>query len=73
MSNSKMTTQKKTTNKSLPGGKTNTNVLGRIERVYQAGYFDGYEDGTFLPSAKVTRGQTAKILYNFLKSVQYID
>jgi hypothetical protein len=44
-----------------------------VERVYQAGFLDGYTDDTFRPAADADRGQTAKILYNFLASVKYIN
>ncbi|KXH86881.1 S-layer homology domain-containing protein [Sporosarcina sp. HYO08] len=44
-----------------------------VERVYQAGFLDGYTDNTFRPSADADRAQMSKILYNFLASVKYIN
>jgi hypothetical protein len=41
--------------------------------VYQAGYINGYSNGTFGASDETERGQMAKILYNFLQSVKFIN
>jgi hypothetical protein len=44
-----------------------------VEKVYQAGYLEGFLDDTFRPSAEANRAQMAKILYNFLESIEYIN
>ncbi|MFC4354177.1 S-layer homology domain-containing protein [Chryseomicrobium palamuruense] len=44
-----------------------------VERVYEAGYIDGFLDDTFRPGAETNRAQMAKILYNFLQSVKHIN
>ncbi|MBU0905621.1 MAG: S-layer homology domain-containing protein [Firmicutes bacterium] len=44
-----------------------------VEKVYQAGYLEGFTDDTFRPSAEANRAQMAKILYNFLESIEYIN
>ncbi|EPD52236.1 hypothetical protein HMPREF1210_01589 [Paenisporosarcina sp. HGH0030] len=44
-----------------------------VQKVYQAGYINGYSNGTFGPSQDTERGQMAKILYNFLQSVKFIN
>lgn len=44
-----------------------------IQKVYQAGYINGYSNGMFGPSQDTERGQMAKILYNFLQSVKFIN
>jgi len=44
-----------------------------IEKVYQAGYLEGFTDNTFRPTSKANRAQMSKILYNFLKSIEYIN
>jgi len=44
-----------------------------VEKVYQAGYLEGFTDNTFRPSSEANRAQMAKILYNFLESIEYIN
>ena len=44
-----------------------------VERVLQAGYIGGYSDGSFGASDDTERGQMAKILYNFLQSIKFIN
>lgn len=44
-----------------------------VERVYQAGLLDGYLDDTFRPNADANRGQMAKIIYNFLAEIKFIN
>ncbi|MGB3260791.1 S-layer homology domain-containing protein [Paenisporosarcina sp.] len=44
-----------------------------VQKVYQAGYINGYSNGTFGASDETERGQMAKILYNFLQSVKFIN
>lgn len=44
-----------------------------VERVYEAGYIEGFLDDTFRPGAETNRAQMAKILYNFLQSVKHIN
>lgn len=44
-----------------------------VQKVYQAGYINGYSNGTFGASQDTERGQMAKILYNFLQSVKFIN
>ncbi|MFC5604823.1 S-layer homology domain-containing protein [Sporosarcina koreensis] len=44
-----------------------------VERVYQAGLLDGYVDNTFRPNADANRGQMAKIIYNFLAEIKFIN
>ncbi|CAM3267523.1 S-layer-like y domain-containing protein [Filibacter tadaridae] len=44
-----------------------------VDKVYKAGYLDGYTDNTFRPLADANRAQTAKILYNFLQSIKFIN
>lgn len=44
-----------------------------VERVYQAGLLDGYLDDTFRPTADANRAQMAKIIYNFLAEIEFIN
>lgn len=44
-----------------------------VERVYQAGLLDGYLDDTFRPNADANRAQMAKIIYNFLAEIKFIN
>ncbi|MEZ7172904.1 S-layer homology domain-containing protein [Sporosarcina sp. OR05] len=44
-----------------------------VERVYQAGLLDGYQDDTFRPNADANRAQMAKIIYNFLAEIEFIN
>lgn len=44
-----------------------------VDKVYKAGYLDGYTDGTFRPGADTNRAQMAKILYNFLNDIKFIN
>lgn len=44
-----------------------------VEKVYQAGYLEGFTDNTFRPTSEANRAQMAKILYNFLESIEYIN
>ncbi len=44
-----------------------------VEKVYQAGYLEGFTDHTFRPTSEANRAQMAKILYNFLQSIEYIN
>lgn len=44
-----------------------------VEKVYQAGYLDGFTDDTFRPANEADRAQMSKILYNFLASIEYIN
>jgi hypothetical protein len=53
--------------------KISTNSRIHIEKVFQAGYLEGYSDNNFHPSYETSRAQMSKILYNFLKSIEYIN
>ncbi|RNF39636.1 S-layer homology domain-containing protein [Planococcus salinus] len=45
-----------------------------VERVYQAEYLEGFpEDNTYRSQGDTSRAQTAKILYNFLNSIKFIN
>jgi len=44
-----------------------------VEKVFQAGYLEGFTDDTFRPNSEANRAQMAKILYNFLESIEYIN
>lgn len=44
-----------------------------VERVYEAGYVDGFLDNTFRPDANTNRAQMSKVLYNFLQSIKFIN
>ncbi|MEK4129909.1 S-layer homology domain-containing protein [Solibacillus sp. FSL W8-0474] len=43
---------------------TSSEYIGAINALAERGIINGYEDGTFKPSAPITRGQMAKIIVN---------
>lgn len=64
-------------NKALTAFKDNKQIGAasrtHVERVYQAGLLDGYLDDTFRPTADANRAQMAKIIYNFLAEIEFIN
>lgn len=44
-----------------------------VERVYEAGYINGFLDQSYRPKTATNRGQMTIILYKFLNSVQFIN
>lgn len=44
-----------------------------VETALQAGFLTGFDDNTFRGANKTTRAETAKILYNFLNTIKYIN
>lgn len=44
-----------------------------IETVLQAGFINGYGNGTYRPSNEATRAEIARILYDFLQSIKFIN
>ncbi|MDN4605945.1 S-layer homology domain-containing protein [Sporosarcina highlanderae] len=65
------------TKKALTAFKDNKDIGAasrkHVERVYQAGLLDGYLDDTFRPNADANRAQMAKIIYNFLAEIKFIN
>jgi hypothetical protein len=44
-----------------------------IEKVLQAGYINGYSDGSYKSSNDASRAEMARILYDFLNSIEFIN
>jgi hypothetical protein len=44
-----------------------------IEKVFQAGYINGYSDGTYKSTKDASRAEMSRILYDFLNSIEFIN
>ena len=44
-----------------------------IEKVLQAGYINGYSDGTYKSTKDASRAEMSRILYDFLNSIEFIN
>lgn len=44
-----------------------------VEKVLQAGYINGYSDNTYKSLNQANRAEVAKILYSFLKDIEFIN
>ena len=44
-----------------------------IEKVLQAGYINGYSDGSYKSANEASRAEMARILYDFLESIEFIN
>jgi len=51
-------------------GKSSKN---HIERVYEAGFINGYSNGQYRPDNTANRAEIAKILYNYLAEIEFIN
>jgi hypothetical protein len=50
-----------------------TTTRPHIEKVLQAGYINGYSDGSYKSSNDASRAEMARILYDFLNSIEFIN
>jgi hypothetical protein len=49
------------------------NARPHIERVLQAGYINGYSDGSYRSTNDASRAEMSRVLYDFLQSIEFIN